>query len=242
MTRPALALVRSTSALPQRGGVHYVRGAIASPVCVATTVFATCVGLSYAGVLGALLAVTAIVGACVALTRFAVVRRHLDRQSVYVEIAHRESARLRQLRPAGPGRAHQYTQLRALVEEIERVDPAEAQRFELQGLLDHFTQTAVAHHRCLDSLRYAQDPGFNAGLPPAATRRRQILARRVAHRDACLKRVERLADELEAIDEMIRLCAQRVACPALEPDLDRELDRRLWELDEVDAALRALSA
>jgi hypothetical protein len=221
-----LALLPSQSAIARRGGLHYVRGAIASPVCVATTVFATCVGVSVAGALGATLAVALIVGACIALTRFGILRRHLDRQGVFVEEARRDASR-------------QYGVLRALVEEIERSDPAEAQRFELQDLLEHFTQIAVAHHRCLDSLRYAQDVGFAS---PTATRRRAVHARRLPPPDACLVRIVRLADELDAIDELVRLCAQRVACPAVDPELDRELDRRLWELDEVDAALAKLSA
>jgi hypothetical protein len=37
------------------------------------------------------------------------------------------------------------------------------------------------------------------------------------------------------------LVAQRVACPTLEGELDREIERRLWELDEVDAALHSLT-
>ena len=61
------------------------------------------------------------------------------------------------------------------------------------------------------------------------------MARRLRHRDECVRRIERLADELEAVDELVRLVAQRVACPPLESELDREIERRLWELDEVDA-------
>jgi hypothetical protein len=68
------------------------------------------------------------------------------------------------------------------------------------------------------------------------------MARRLRHRDECIRRIERLADELEAVDELVRLCAQRVACPAVDAELDREIERRLWELDEVDDALRQLSA
>lgn len=246
MTRPALALVpNGSSALARRGGLHYVRGAIASPVCVATTVFATCVGLSVAGTLGAMLAVAMVVGACVALSRFATVQRHLDKQGEYLELARREAGRLRMIRPAGPVRVQQFCELRHLVESIERVDPLEAQRFELQDLLEHFTRLVVAHHKCLVSLRFAQDADFSASLPIAEAnrtkRRREILARRIAHRDQCLLRVERIADELEAVDELIRLCAQRVACPAVDPELDRELDKRLWELDEQEAAMAQLA-
>jgi hypothetical protein len=42
--------------------------------------------------------------------------------------------------------------------------------------------------------------------------------------------------------ELVRLVAQRVACPAIDPELGREIERRLWELDEVDAAYAQLSA
>ena len=135
----------------------------------------------------------------------------------------------------------QYVELRRLVEDIETNHPADAQRFELQDLLEHFTRISVTHHRCLDALRFAHDTGVIA--PPArSTRRRAIHDRRIAHRDSCLRRVEQLGDELEAIDELIRLCAQRVACPEVDADLDREIDRRLWEFDEVDAAMTRLSA
>jgi hypothetical protein len=68
------------------------------------------------------------------------------------------------------------------------------------------------------------------------------MLRRMRHRDECVKRIERLADELEAVDELVRLVAQRVACPSLDGELDREIERRLWELDEVDEALNQLSA
>ena len=46
----------------------------------------------------------------------------------------------------------------------------------------------------------------------------------------------------ELVDELVRLVAQRVACPSLDGELDREIERRLWELDEVDEALSQLSA
>ena len=77
---------------------------------------------------------------------------------------------------------------------------------------------------------------------PKSKRRRDIQARRIRHRDVCLRRIARLGEEIEAADELIRLVAQRVACPMLHDDLDREIERRLWELDEVDAAIEQLSA
>jgi hypothetical protein len=52
----------------------------------------------------------------------------------------------------------------------------------------------------------------------------------------------KLSDELDGIGELIRLVAQRTARPALDVELDREIERRLWELEEVDAAFDQLSA
>ncbi len=235
---PALTVQGST--------LTYVRGAVASPVCVATAVFAACVGLGYAGFLGALLATIAVMAMGASTVRYKFVQRHLDKQAQLRARAKREARRLKVLRPTGPVRQQQYIELRDLVEEIERVDHADAERFELQDLLDHFIRLAVAHQRCLDSLRIAGGTELPAAIPiteaTKSKRRREILMRRIRHRDECMRRIERLSDELESIDELVRLVAQRCACPALDPDLDREIERRLWELDEVDAALNQLSA
>ena len=233
---PAL-MTRNTS-------LTYVRGAVGSPVCVAFAVFAACVGLGYAGLLGAFVAMMAVVGMGVASTRYAFVRRHLDRQAQIRERCKRESIRLRQLRPTGPVRQQQYIELRELVEQIERNDPQEAARFDLQDLLDHFVRLATSHQKCLEALRLAgsHDLPQNTLALERSKRRRDIVARRVKHREECLRRVERLADELEAIDELVRLVAQRAACPEMDTDLGREIERRLWELDEVDAAYDQLSA
>lgn len=233
---PALA-ARNTS-------LTYMRGAVGSPVCVAFAVFAACLGLGYAGLVGAFVAMLTVVALGVASTRYAFVRRHLDRQAQIRDRCKRESTRLRQLRPTGPVRQQQYVELRELVEQVERTDPNEAARFELQDLLDHFVTLAVSHQRCLEALRLAGShdlPQHTLALE-RSKRRRDIVARRVKHREECLRRVERLADELEATDELVRLVAQRAACPSIDPDLGREIERRLWELDEVDAAYDQLSA
>jgi hypothetical protein len=153
---------------------------------------------------------------------------------------------MRLLKPTGPVRHQQYCDLRDIVGDIEKSDAAEATRFELQSLLDHFVTLAASHQKCLDSLRLAGSSDLPRTLPVPdphrSQRRRDIMARRLRHRDECVRRIEHLADELEAIDELVRLCAQRVACPQLDTDLDREIERRLWEIDAVDAALSQLSA
>ncbi len=224
----------------------YVRGALFNPVSLSVMAFAVCVGVGYAGLLGALVAMMMFVSVGASATRYRYIRRALDRQLEYRVRQKREAERMRLLKPTGPVRQQQYTDLRDLVGEIERADPSEAARFELQQLLDHFVRLACSHQRCLDSLRLAGGTDLPRSLPMPdpnrSVRRREIMARRLRHRDECVRRIERLSDELEAIDELVRLVAQRVACPALDGELDREIERRLWELDEVDAALSSLSA
>jgi hypothetical protein len=243
--QPGLVVVPPPALTAHDTSLSYVRGALVSPVCISAGVFAACIGIGVAGALGALIALAAIAMLTAASTRYAVVRRHLDRQAKVRERCQREASRIKRLRPTGPVRLQQYLELRALVEEIERSDEREATRFELQDLLEHFVQLAVAQQRCLDALRLVGSHDLPQTIPlndaARSKRRRDIQARRLRHRDECLQRIDRLADEIEAIDELIRLVAQRVACPAM-PDLDREIDRRLWELDVVDAALRQLSA
>jgi len=243
-----LVAIPSHALTARNSNLAYMRGAVGSPVCVAVTVFAGCVGLGYAGVVGALVACLTVILMGLTTTRYQFVRRHLDRQAEIRERCRRESTRLRQLRPTGPVRQQQYIELRELVEQIERTDADEARRFELQDLLDHFVRLSISHQRCLDALRLAgthdlpQSIQTSLAIETTRKRRSDIVARRIRHREECLRRVERLGDELEAIDELVRLVAQRAACPEVDPDVGREIERRLWELDEVDAAYDQLSA
>lgn len=245
-TQHGLVLVPPTAMTVPGSSLMHIRGALVSPPCIAAAVFAACIGLGYAGVMGAMLAVSAVVALAATATRAAFVRRHLEVQAEQHERAKRESTRLKLLRPSGPVRQHQYIELRNLVEEIERVDAAEARRFELQDLLEHFVRLSTNHQRCLDALRLAGTSDLPLALPLSdasrSTRRKEIMLRRMRHREECLRRIDHIADELESIDELIRLVAQRVACPALEHEHEREIERRLWELDEVEAALHQLSA
>ena len=242
----ATGLVVAPAPLPPGlSRARYVRGAVGSPVCLSLAVFAGCVGLGYAGALGAVVAVAAVCGFGLHAARYRRVKAYLDGQARAKAHARREDLRLKQLRPIGAGRLEHYNELRVLVEQIERIDPAEAARFELQDLLDHFIRVAVDHHRFSDALRLAGAGALPASLALASARshrRRDLLERRLAHRDECARRMAELADDIDATDDLIRLVAQRVACPARDPELDREIDRRVWELDAVDAALHQLSA
>jgi hypothetical protein len=228
----------------RRSSLAYVRGAVASPVYVSVTVFALCTAFGLFGILGALLAAGALGTLGVTAARSSTVRRHLDHHAESAARAARDATRLKLLRGVGPVRTQQYFELRDLVSGVEQADPREAARYDLQDLLEHFVKLARAQHGYLDALRIAGTHDLPQTIPfddNRRKRRREIQARRVRHREECLAQVDRLADEIEAIDELIRLVAQRIACPAM-PDLDRELDRRLWELDEVDQAMHQLTA
>jgi hypothetical protein len=226
--------------------VGYLRGAIVSPVCVATTLFAACLGVGYAGVLGAVIAALVVLTLGANMSRYRRVRAYIDGQARIQARARRHCRRLKQVRRTSPVRLRHYDELRALVEEIERLDEAEAARFELQDLLDHFVQLAVSHQRCIDALRLSRADALptTPPLPEAgrSSRRSDIIQRRIRHRDNCVRRMAEITDEIEGIDQLVRLVAQRTACGSLDVELDRELDRRLWEADEVDDALHQLSA
>lgn len=243
--RSQLGLVVAHSTCSGSSQLGYVRGAVGNPVSLAIGVFAGCIGLGYAGVLGAAVAAIAVVALGVHAARYRAVRNYLDGQAQLRAHAARETQRLRRLRPTGAVRTQHYQELQALVEEIERLDAAQAAQFELQDLLDHWIELAVTHQRCAESLQMAaanELPSTPIDNAARSERRRDILQRRILHRDECVRTMENIADELEGTDELIRLLAQRAACPSLDRDHDRELDRRLWELDTVDAALHHLSA
>lgn len=242
-----LGLVVAPSALPPgTSRLTYVRGAVGNPVSVAVAVFAGCIGLGYAGTIGAVIAVLAVLVVSAHAAGYRFVRGYVDRHERNRVKARRESRRVKQLHPTGSARQQHYGELRVLVDELELRDEAEVGRFELQDLLDHFVRIAVDHQRCLDSLRLAGANALPSALPAGelgkSRRRGDLLQRRIRHRDECVRRMEKLSEELDNIDELIRLVAQRIVCPALDADLEREVDRRLWELDEVDAAFHQLSA
>jgi len=246
LTRPVarVELVPPAALVAGRPSSHYFRSSLTSVVPIVASL-SICFAIGYIGVLGALLAAFALVGICfAAATRSRFVQRCLDRQTANRARARRDSSRQRALGRAGAARQQQYSELRDLVDGIECSDPLEAQRFELQELLDYFVQLSVGHQRCLESLRISGVVEPSATTPisekPRAKDRHGIMARRSRHREQCTARIERIADEIESADELIRLVAQRVVCANLDPLIDREIDRRLAELDEVDAALSQL--
>src|SRR5437764_1984628 len=85
----------------------YVRGALFNPVSLSVMAFAVCVGVGYAGLLGALVAMAVFMTVGASATRYKYVRRQLDKQFDYRMRMRREAERMRQLKPAGPVRQQQ---------------------------------------------------------------------------------------------------------------------------------------
>jgi hypothetical protein len=148
------------------------------------------------------------------------------------------------------------TELNGLVDEIDRSDGGHlVSRLELEELLDEYCELLIARHRLLRAVRIADRGQLERDLTDA----RQIWQRSAEHRGAlrrrialierrqrwaaeCASRAGRLADELAAIDQFIRLVNQRASCPDLTSCDYGGLDRRLHDLDAEEAALAHLLA
>jgi hypothetical protein len=184
--------------------------------------------------------------AVLAATGTAPVRKALAQHARWRARQARRDTRDRALPPTSCGRGT-LVELTNLVDEIEHRDPELAQRFELEALLDRHVALTIAYESALRATRmadrttleymrdtYREDPGANP-------RRLDLYERRLRCLTQCEATAERLADELAMLADLIRLVAQRVACPE---DLiaDDTIARQLSELDDDDAACRQLAA
>jgi hypothetical protein len=206
------------------------------PVVSTALYFAVC----YAGVLAAVFTAVGAIAVAAVAARSAFVRAQLDRWAAGQRQRQRDRFRMRRVEVCGPARAHQYRELSDLAQEIESVDANASNRFELEGLLEQFVETSRAHHRCIESLRFA--PAGDAPFIERSRMRSDIQARRVRRREDTTKRIAELADELSAVDEMLHLIAHSVHTTGNTTDVRAEIDRRLWELDEVDTAMAEIAA
>ncbi len=233
---PTSALICTQTRSPTR----YVRGALFHPMSVPIVSTALYFAVCYAGVLAAVFTAIGAIAIAGLAARSAFVRAQLDQWAASQRRRQRDRFRMRRVEVCGPARAHQYRELSDLAEEIESVDPSASNRFELEGLLEQFVESSRAHHRCVESLRFA--PAGDAPFVERSRMRSDIQARRVRHREDTTKRIAELSDDLSAIDEMLHLIAHSVHTTGSATDVRAELDRRLWELDEVDNAMAEITA
>ncbi|HSK01590.1 MAG TPA: hypothetical protein VK932_10135 [Kofleriaceae bacterium] len=229
----------------------YALRAIGSPAGVSATAVAAAIGAWQLGILGSfLLGLVAVAVALGAATRPSV-RRRLDRTAARRARDRREAARLAVLGASSCWmHRDRYITLREEIEECERRDPAAARRRELEPLLDHFVRSAVRHQRCVDALP-APFGLLTSSTAPLSGRRRELAARRRRCQQDCERHAERLSEEIDAIEELVRLIEQQLAASELQlvgdpaQDDDDELGRRLAkldELDELDTAMRQVSS
>ena len=160
--------------------------------------------------------------------------------------ADRRNDRDRELAATTLGARESLAELAKLVDDIEATAPEIATRFELEELLDRHVALALAQDRAVRATAM-----FDRGqlertrdtlrTDPAADKRRlELCERRLQAHARCQARVDQLANELALLADLVRLIAQRVACPE-EPALDDRIERHLAELDEDDAARKQLA-
>src|SRR5262249_25084635 len=133
-------------------------------------------------------------------------------------------------------------ELTLLSDEVERLDPELAQRFDLEDLLDRHVALALAHERCVRAMRMAdRDHLVRSRAAIDGRRRVDMFERRIRYWDQCKAQADRCAEEMATVADLVRLLAQKAACPDIVFE-DDVLERRLWELDEEESAFHLLSA
>lgn len=217
-----------------------------NPVTFALSFLAAVIVGTSAGPLAAALAIATAGLLLLAACPLPVTRRLVGPALTRKQRRDRNERRERRLERAGSARRTELDELTGLVEEIADWDPDECARLELEELVDLYVDMAVvvesyrgAARRCAAPVAAREREG--RGGPCASERlRRDLVRRRLAHRDECARRAEELESELDAVVEFVRLVAQRAACPTGEELIEPQLVRRLWELDVCDTALRQL--
>jgi hypothetical protein len=159
----------------------------------------------------------------------------------------RSRARERALARATLGGRETLAELVKLVDDIEATAPEIAQRLDLEDLLDRHVALAVAHERTVravsmvDRVQLERTRDAHRADPAIDKRRLELCERRLQTHAQCQARAELLANELALLADLIRLIAQRAACPD-EPALDDRIERHLADLDEDEAARKQVAA
>ncbi len=146
----------------------------------------------------------------------------------------RRDARERSL-PSGSIGRDRLAEVTRLVDEIQDTDAALAERMDLEGLLDRYASLMLGQERVRQALAMS-DRGQLQRLRDALridrghAKRLDLCERRLRCIDQCIARADSYADEVAIIEDLVRLIAQRVACPD-GPTADEVLDLRLFELE-----------
>lgn len=158
-----------------------------------------------------------------------------------------ERRRRRRLRSAGALRQYQYAELRRLAVHVHG-----RARCEIEELLERFVTLSIAHEHLVDALARAiatdvrilgDVTGALADDPQMCVRVRDIRSRRRQHRRSMRERADHMADDLEALVDLVQLLVARALLPVGDAlELQHEVDRRLSLLDDSEAAMAMLSS
>jgi hypothetical protein len=190
---------------------------------------------------GTTVTVATVTSAACVMGWYGVARRHprmaawLAGRAQRKQLSDKRDHRVRALVRAGV-REHDLADLTALVDETLRNDPDAGDRYDLEALLDRYTELEIARTQTKTILQRF-DRGVLARQLDAMTRagkrtRRDLLERRLAHIDACRDRLVAMDDDVDEIRELICLLAQRAATASF--DESDDIERRVMMLDDGD--------
>jgi hypothetical protein len=149
----------------------------------------------------------------------------------------REASRLGLLSGVAAEHRQVYCGLYATVERITQEEPSTASRLELEDLLDYYVRGAAEHQRLLVASQCVLARRPLSLFAEQTTRRDEIYLRRERNRNVCVQRCQELGEDLASISELVYFIAERAASVGLEVELESEIEKRLWELDELDASV-----
>lgn len=160
----------------------------------------------------------------------------------------RRIARMRAL-PDSAACYHALAELTYLVDETARRDPSLVERHELETLLDRHVALTIAHQQAQRAAAMSDRTQLEHLLeatradPRASRRRLEVCERRLRYQDHCEATARALADELANVADLVRMVAQRAACPelgAIEAESE-VVDRQVAQLDADELARQALT-
>lgn len=225
----------------------YTYAAASHPLSAISLVTGVGVGFYFGGVMLALAVIAMSFATTRWLARSQRFRRAVDLAQARKRVLQRRHGWRQRIEQETALSRDELTELIARVEEIERSAPEMAQRFEVEGLVDAWIRITIAHERCIAMLRAIKRDELVSRLmvvrqreTAAAAVRCDILERRIAAWDECRRRADRMADELAAIVELVRLLAQRAAQNDAPEELEN-LRHALIQLGDEDDALQALA-
>lgn len=239
---PIMTASQALALVPARGALTYARYAAINPISISVIALSIVVAGGTIGAFGAVAWGAMLLAVCAGLGWLRPIRREIDRHLAYCAEQARDERRLDELGVVGSVRREQYRAVRQLVARLESSAPDEARRFGLQDLLDELVRVVVLHARCESALVAGGELPSETTLATLSPRGRAILGRRAALHARCMRRVEGLAEHADAIEQLVRLVAQHVACTSLDEACAVDLGDRIDELDRIDDATVELSA